>query len=62
LQFFIIPNEDVKETIEDFLVSQEIDMLAMLTYKRNFFVSLFTTTTTQKLSYYLPTPILAFHE
>uniref|UniRef100_UPI0037BF30C1 universal stress protein n=1 Tax=Flavobacterium sp. TaxID=239 RepID=UPI0037BF30C1 len=35
LQFFIIPNEDVKETIEDFLVSQEIDMLAMLTYKRN---------------------------
>jgi nucleotide-binding universal stress UspA family protein len=62
LQFFIIPSEDVKETIEDFLVSQEIDMLAMLTYKRNFFVSLFTTTTTQQLSYYLPTPILAFHE
>lgn len=62
LQFFILPNENVKETIEDFLVSQEVDMLAMLTYKRNFFVELFTTTTTQKLSYHLKTPILAFHE
>ena len=62
LQFFIIPNDNVKETIEDFLVSQEVDMLAMLTYKRNFFVELFTTTTTQRLSYNLATPILAFHE
>lgn len=62
LKLFIIPNENVKETIEDFLISQEIDLLAMLTYKRNFFVELFTTTTTQKLSYHLKTPILAFHE
>jgi len=62
LQFFIVPNENVLETIEDFLVSQEVDMLAMLTYKRNFFVELFTKTTTQQLSYHLPTPILAFHE
>jgi nucleotide-binding universal stress UspA family protein len=62
VQFFIIPSDDVKETIEDFLVTQDIDLLAMLTYKRNFFVELFTKTTTQKLSYYLKTPILAFHE
>ena len=62
LQFHIIPNENVIETIEDFLVSQEIDILAMLTYKRNFFVELFTTTTTQRLSYHVQTPILAFHE
>lgn len=62
LQFFIIPHEEVTETIEDFLVGQDIDLLAMLTYKRNFFVQLFTTTTTQKLSYFLNTPILALHE
>ncbi|MDI1317082.1 universal stress protein [Flavobacterium sp.] len=62
LQFFIIPNENVKETIEDFLLGQDIDLLAILTYKRNFFVELFTTTTTQHLSYYLKTPILALHE
>ncbi|MBF6640036.1 universal stress protein [Flavobacterium sp. J49] len=62
LQFFIIPDEDVQRTIEDFLDNQSADMLAMLTYKRNFFVELFTTSTTQKLSYYLKTPILALHE
>ena len=62
LQFFVIPNEDVHSTIEDFLDNQNVDMLAMLTYKRNFFAALFTTTTTQKLSYYLKTPILALHE
>ena len=62
LQFFIIPNDDVKETIEDFLITQDIDMLAMLTYKRNFFVELFTNTTAQKLSFHLKTPILVLHE
>lgn len=62
LQFFIIPDEEVQRTIEDFLDNQSADMLAMLTYKRNFFVEFFTTTTTQKLSYYLKTPILALHE
>lgn len=61
IQFFVIPSEDVKETIEDFLVDQGADILAMLTYKRNFFAELFTHTLTQKLSYYLKTPILAFH-
>jgi nucleotide-binding universal stress UspA family protein len=62
LKIFIIPSDDVKETIEDFIVTQDIDMLSMLTYKRNFFVKLFTNTTTQELSYHLKTPILAFHE
>jgi nucleotide-binding universal stress UspA family protein len=62
LEFFIIPNDDVKEAIESFLENQNIDMLAMATYKRNFFAKLFMSTTTQKLSYYLKTPILALHE
>jgi nucleotide-binding universal stress UspA family protein len=62
LEFFIIADEAIKATIEDFLLSQNIDLLAMLTYKHNFFVDLFTTTTTQKLSYHLKTPILVLHE
>lgn len=61
LEFFIIPDEDVKTAIEDFIIDQEIDVLAMLTYKRSFFESLFTTTTTQKLAQYINTPILALH-
>lgn len=62
LKIFIIPSDDVKETIEDFIITQDVNMLAMLTYKRNFFVKLFTNTTTQELSYHLKIPILAFHE
>jgi nucleotide-binding universal stress UspA family protein len=62
LEFFIIPSDEVTNSIEDFLISQDIDLLAMLTYKRNFFIEFFTSTTTQKLSYHLKTPILAFHE
>jgi nucleotide-binding universal stress UspA family protein len=61
LKIYIIPSEEVQQTIEDFMVGQDIDMLAMLTYKRNFFLKLFTNTTTQQLSYHLNTPILAFH-
>lgn len=62
IEFFIIPDEDVKGTIEDFLVSQNVDLLAMLTYKRNFFEELFSNSTAQQLSYHLKKPILALHE
>lgn len=62
LKIFVIPSDDVKETIEDFITTQDVDILSMLTYKRNFFVKLFSNTTTQELSYHLRTPILAFHE
>lgn len=62
LQFVIVPGSDVKAAISNYLEQHPIDLLAMLTYKRNFFVELFSNTTTQKLSYHLKTPILAFHE
>ncbi|MGX7668935.1 universal stress protein [Flavobacterium pedocola] len=62
VEFFIIPNDNVKDTIMDFVDSQQIDMLAMVTHKRNFFEELFTHSLTQKLSYHIETPILAFHE
>jgi nucleotide-binding universal stress UspA family protein len=62
LKIFVIPSDDVKETIEDFITTQDVDILSMLTYKRNFFMKLFSNTTTQELSYHLRTPILAFHE
>jgi len=62
VEFFLIPHDDVKETILDFVEHQEIDILAMVTHKRNFFQELFTHSLTQKLSYHIETPILAFHE
>jgi nucleotide-binding universal stress UspA family protein len=62
IQFFVLPSDHVEQTIEDFLIDQGIDVLAMLTYKRNFFVALFSHTLTQKLSFHLRTPILVMHE
>lgn len=62
LEFFIIPNEDVEATIEDFIENQSIDLLAMVTHKKGFFAQYFTTSTTQLMSQHSKTPILAIHE
>lgn len=62
LEFFIIPSDDVEQTIEDFMVSQNIDLLAMVCHKKSFLTRLFTTSTTQRMSQHSKTPILALHE
>ena len=62
VEFFVIPKDDVKKTINDFLMYQEIDILAMLTRKRNLIEELFSQSLTQKLSFYSKTPILVLHE
>jgi len=62
VQFFIIQSEEVKQTIEDFITHQNIDILTMLTYKRNFFDWMFTTSLTEKMSYHCDIPILAMQE
>jgi nucleotide-binding universal stress UspA family protein len=60
--FSIILSNDVQATILDFVLFKDIDILAMLTYKRNFFVELFKPSLTQKFSNRLDIPILAMHE
>ena len=62
VKFSVIPSDDVKETILDFVMFKDIDMLAMLTYKRNFFVELFKPSLTQKIANHSSVPILAVHE
>ena len=62
VRFYIIPNEDVKETILDFITSQEIDILTMITFKRNFFDTLFNSSFTKKMSNISDIPILVLHE
>lgn len=62
IQFFVIPHDDVRETIQDFLHNQHIDLLTMLTEKRGFFEDLFSSSLAQKLSYKLDIPIMALHE
>lgn len=60
--FSIILSNDVQDTILDFVLFKDIDVLAMLTYKRNFFVELFKPSLTQKFSNRLGIPVLAMHE
>ena len=62
IQFSVIPSDDVQDTILDFILFKDIDVLAMLTYKRNFFVELFKPSLTQKFSNRLGIPVLAMHE
>lgn len=60
--FSLIPSDDVQHTILDFVLFKDIDVLAMITYKRNFFVELFKPSLTQKFSNRLGIPVLAMHE
>lgn len=62
IQFFVIPNDDVTTTILDFITNQEIDVLAMVRHKRNFFVNLFETSLAEKMSYKSEIPVLVLHE
>jgi len=62
IQFSVIPSDDVQDTIADFILFKDIDVLAMLTYKRNFFVELFRPSLTQKFSNKFHIPVLAMHE
>lgn len=62
IQFSIIPSDDVKATILDFVLFKDIDVLAMITYKRNFFADLFNPSLTKNFVNKSPVPILAMHE
>jgi len=62
VEFFLIPHDDVKETILDFIRSQHIDVMAMPSRKRHFFETLFTRSLTQKLSFHTDTPILSIND
>lgn len=59
VQFSILPLEDIQGTILDFVSQKSIDILAMVTYKRNFFVELFNPSLTRKFSDYSEVPVLS---
>lgn len=62
LEFFVVPSEDVETALEDFIVDQGIDLMAMVEHRKNFFTRLFTTSNTEKMSLHSKTPILALHD
>ena len=62
VSFFTVPDNDVETTVFDFITGQEIDILAMLTYKRSFFQELFRESFTKRMSYHTEIPLLVLHE
>ncbi|WP_339921316.1 universal stress protein [uncultured Flavobacterium sp.] len=59
IEFFVIDSDEVKETILDFILYQEINVLTMVTYKRTFFEGLFHPSLTKKFANNFDVPILA---
>lgn len=48
-----------QETIEEYILEQHIDILAMVTHKRTFLESIFDRSRTKKMSYHTRIPLLA---
>ncbi len=59
IEFFVIESDDVKNTILDFILYKEIDILTMLTYKRGFFEGIFHTSLTKKIANNFNVPVLS---
>lgn len=62
VQFSVVLDDNVTETILDFALFKDVDMLAMVTYKRNFFIELFSPSLTKSIANNSNIPILAVHE
>ena len=58
VEFFEIPNEDIKAAVFGFMGQHDIDVLAMLKYKRDFFDSLFQQSLVKSMAFHSKTPIL----
>lgn len=62
VQFHVIENEHVKDTILNFTDNEKIDLLAMLHYKKSFLEELFHHSLTKKIAHHIQIPILALHD
>lgn len=62
VEFHIIESNEVNQPILKYIEQNNSDLLAVLTYKKNFFEELFRGSVTQKLSYYTSIPVLVIHE
>ncbi|PAM91502.1 universal stress protein UspA [Flavobacterium sp. IR1] len=62
VEFQVLPSDEVKDTILDFVLYKEIDVVAMITHKRSFFESIFESSFTKKMSKEISVPVLIMHE
>lgn len=62
VEFLVFLSDEVKETILDFVLFKDIDILSMITHKRSFFESIFDPSFTKKIAKEVTVPILVMHE
>ena len=62
VEFLVLPSDDVKETILDFILYKDIDILTTITHKRSFFESIFDSSFSQKITKEVSIPVLIMHE
>ncbi|MFH6991878.1 universal stress protein [Flavobacterium sp. FlaQc-48] len=62
LEFLVLPSDEVKETIIDFILYKDVDVLTTITHKRSFFESLFEASFTKKIAKEVSVPVLVMHE
>ncbi|MEP6804305.1 MAG: universal stress protein, partial [Flavobacterium sp.] len=62
VEFLVLPSDEVKETILDFILYKDIDVLTTITHKRSFFEGIFDSSFTQKIAKEVSVPVLVMHE
>lgn len=62
VEFLVLPSDEVKETILDFILYKDIDVLTTIKHKRSFFESLFESSLTKKITKEVSIPVLVMHE
>lgn len=62
INFHIIKSSDPQKAILHYIEENRADLLAIFTYKRNFFEEIFQKSTAQNISYYTSVPTLVIHE
>ncbi len=62
VEFLVLPSDDVKETIIDFILFKDIDILTTITHKRSFFESLFSSGFSKKITKEVSIPVLIMHD
>lgn len=62
IEFLVLPSDEVKETILDFIRYKDIDILTTITHKKSFFESIFESSLSKKITKEVSVPVLIMHE
>ncbi|CAC9976246.1 universal stress protein [Flavobacterium sp. WLB] len=62
VEFLVLPSDEVKETILDFVLFKDIDILTTIKHKRSFLESIFDSGFSQKITKEVSIPVLIMHE